>query len=143
MRALHVNFEPPPRRLHFAKGHRLPIGIVVDREMVARAEAAAVAHRLRNNNLAATGHGGDHGGKQCLLGGGVKRGSMVSVFRIVFRISTFEVAVADRDGDIDLLDHCTSFRCGNHPKFALARPAAMRESASLREWKPVGCGSPP
>ena len=28
-------------------------------------------------------------------------------------------------------------------KFALARAAAFRDTASLRKWKPVGCGLPP
>lgn len=67
MRTLHENLEPPPRRLHLAERHRLPIRIVVDGEMITGAEPAAITHRLRNDNLASAGEGRDHAGKQCLL----------------------------------------------------------------------------
>lgn len=72
---MHINLKPLLRCLHFTERHCLPFGIVIDREMVARAKTAAVAHRLRNDNLAAAGKRGDHASKQYLPVGVVKWGT--------------------------------------------------------------------
>lgn len=69
MRTLHANSKPLPRRLDFAQRHRLPIRIIVDGEMATGTEPAAIAHRLRNDHLAAAGGGSDHVSEQCLLDG--------------------------------------------------------------------------
>lgn len=64
---MHVDFEPIFRRFNFAKDDFLRGGIVLNDEMIPFAQFAALAHFLRDDDLASGGQGCGHASKYYLL----------------------------------------------------------------------------